>query len=43
VISTSATSPSFAIFGGSSFAYQSVGFGATTDGLWLPAATAISI
>jgi hypothetical protein len=38
VISTSAASPSFAMFGGSSFAYQSVGFGATTDGVWLPVA-----
>jgi Porin subfamily len=38
VISTSATSPSFAMFGGTSApgAYQSVGFGATTDGVWLP-------
>jgi Porin subfamily len=38
VISTSAASPSFAMFGGSNRAYQSVGFGATTDGVWLPAA-----
>ncbi len=38
VISTSAASPSFAMFGGSGFAYQSVGFGATTDGVWLPTA-----
>src|SRR5262249_14989879 len=40
VISTSSTSPSFAMFGGSSLfgAYQSVGFGATTDGVYLPVA-----
>ena len=38
VISTSAASPSFAMFGGSSTAYQSVGFGATSDGVWLPVA-----
>jgi hypothetical protein len=38
VISTSATSPNFAMFGNSGFAYQSVGFGATTDGVWMPAA-----
>jgi hypothetical protein len=38
VISTSATSPSFAMFGGSGFAYQSVGFGATSDGVFLPVA-----
>ena len=39
VIATSATSPSFAMFGGSgrADAYQSVGFGATTDGVFLPA------
>jgi hypothetical protein len=36
VIATSAASPSFAMFGGSGFAYQSVGFGATTDGIFLP-------
>jgi hypothetical protein len=38
VISTSATSPSFAMFGGTSRpgAYQSIGFGATTDAVWLP-------
>jgi hypothetical protein len=37
VISTSAASPSFAMFGGSSNgAYQSVGFGATTDAVYLP-------
>jgi hypothetical protein len=39
VIATSATSPSFAMFGGSSFGYQSVGFGATTDGVYLPGVT----
>ncbi|MGX9426969.1 MULTISPECIES: porin [Bradyrhizobium] len=40
VISTSAASPSFAIFGSTSRlgAYQSVGFGATTDGVYLPVA-----
>jgi len=38
VIATSAASPNFAMFGGSGFAYQSVGFGATTDGVYLPGA-----
>jgi hypothetical protein len=40
VISTSAASPSFAMFGGSSApgAYQSIGLGVTTDAVWLPAA-----
>ncbi len=38
VISTSGASPSFAMFGSSGRAYQSVGFGATTDGLYLPVA-----
>jgi Porin subfamily len=36
VIATSAASPSFAMFGGSSFAYESAGFGATTDGVYFP-------
>ena len=38
VISTSAASPSFAMFSGTSRpgAYQSVGFGATTDAVYLP-------
>ena len=38
VISTSATSPSFAMFSGSgrAGAYQSIGFGQTTDAMWLP-------
>jgi hypothetical protein len=38
VISTSAASPSFAMFSGTgrAGAYQSVGFGATTDAVWLP-------
>ena len=36
VIATSGTSPSFAMFGGSGSAYQSVGFGATTDGVYMP-------
>src|SRR6266404_5103479 len=40
VIATSSTSPSFAMFGSSGIgAYQSVGFGATTDGVYLPGAT----
>jgi Porin subfamily len=38
VIATSGTSPNFAMFGDSSFAYQSVGFGATTDGVYFPGA-----
>ena len=39
VISTSATSPNFAMFGGTGRpgAYQSIGFGATTDAVFLPA------
>ena len=37
VIATSASSPSFAMYGGSSIGYQSVGFGATTDAVYLPA------
>src|SRR5258708_1636796 len=38
VISTSATSPSFAMFGSTNRlgAYQSIGFGATTDAVYLP-------
>jgi hypothetical protein len=38
VVSTSATSPSFAMFGGSGRpgAYQSIGFGQTSDGVYLP-------
>ncbi len=36
VIGTTSTSPSFAMFGDSNRAYQSVGFGATTDGVYLP-------
>jgi hypothetical protein len=38
VISTSAASPSFTMFGGSNRAgaYQSIGFGATTDAVYLP-------
>jgi hypothetical protein len=36
VIATGGTSPNFAMFGGSSFGYQSVGFGATTDGVYVP-------
>ncbi|MFH1341514.1 MAG: porin [Pseudomonadota bacterium] len=38
VISTSGSSPSFAMFGDSNFGYQSVGFGATTDAVYLPGA-----
>jgi hypothetical protein len=40
VIATSSSSPSFAMFGGTSRAgaYQSVGFGATTDAVYLPMA-----
>jgi hypothetical protein len=41
VIATAATSPSFAMFGGTSGqlgSNGSVGFGATSDGLWLPTA-----
>ena len=38
VISTSATSPTFTMFGGAGAgAYQSIGFGATTDAVYLPA------
>ena len=38
VIATSSASPSFAMFGGTNRpgAYQSVGFGATTDAIYLP-------
>jgi Porin subfamily len=36
VIATAATSPNFAMFGSSNFGYESVGFGATTDGVYLP-------
>jgi hypothetical protein len=41
VISTSGATPTFAMFGSTSFpgAYQSVGFGAATDGIWLPIAS----
>jgi Porin subfamily len=38
VISTSGASPSFAMFGSSGRAYQSVGFGSTSDGVYLPTA-----
>jgi len=40
IISTDATSPSFAMFGGAGIpgAYQSIGFGATTDAVYLPVA-----
>jgi porin-like protein len=36
IISTSGTSPSFSMFGGSSLGYQSVGFGATSDAIYAP-------
>jgi Porin subfamily len=37
VISTTAASPNFAMFGGSGVgAYQSIGLGVTTDAVWLP-------
>ena len=40
VISTSGASPNFAMFSGSgNGAYQSIGFGATTDGVYLPGST----
>jgi Porin subfamily len=39
VISTSSASPTFTMFGGGgNGAYQSIGFGATTDAVWLPVA-----
>src|ERR1700749_4951568 len=38
LIGTDAASPSFAMYGGSSRAYQSVGSGATTDAVYLPTA-----
>ena len=38
VIATSSGSPSFAMFGGSGRGYQSVGFGPTTDAVYLPVA-----
>ena len=43
IISTDAASPSFAMFSGSGFGYQSVGFGATTDGVYMPGAGGIGI
>jgi hypothetical protein len=36
VVSTAGSSPNFAMFGGSGRAYQSIGFGATTDAVFLP-------
>jgi porin-like protein len=36
VIATSGTSPNFAMFGDAGVGYQSVGFGATTDGVYMP-------
>jgi hypothetical protein len=41
VISTAATSPSFAMFGGSSAAYQSIGFGQTSDAVYAPVGLAL--
>ena len=38
VLATASTSPNFAMFGGSGRAYQSIGFGATTDAVFLPVA-----
>jgi porin-like protein len=40
IVSSASTSPSFAMFGGTSApgAYQSIGFGATTDAVYLPVA-----
>jgi hypothetical protein len=38
VIGTASTSPNFAMFGGSGFGFRSVGFGATTDGVYFPGA-----
>src|SRR5712664_1708614 len=38
VIATSSTSPSFAMFGSSGVAYQSVGFGLTSDAVYRPVA-----
>ena len=38
VIATSGSSPNFAMFGDAGVGYQSVGFGATTDGVYLPGA-----
>jgi hypothetical protein len=38
VFSTAGTTPNFAMFGGSGRAYQSIGFGATTDAIFLPTA-----
>jgi hypothetical protein len=43
VIAGTATSPSFAMFGGSNSAYQSIGFGATTDAVYLPGAAGGSL
>jgi hypothetical protein len=43
VIATSGNSPSFAMFSGSRFGYQSVGFGATTDGVYFPGADGAGI
>src|ERR1700761_6038245 len=41
VISTAAASPSFAMFGGSNRAYQSIGFGQTADGVYAPGGLAL--
>jgi len=41
VISTSAATPNFAMFGGSGIAYQSIGFGQSADAVYTPAGLAI--
>jgi hypothetical protein len=41
VIATSAASPSFAMFGGSSKGYQSIGFGQTADAVYAPVGLAL--
>jgi hypothetical protein len=41
VISTAAASPSFAMFGGSNRAYQSIGFGQTSDAVYAPVGLAL--
>ena len=41
VISTSGGSPSFAMFGPSGFAYQSIGFGQTSDAVYAPVGLAL--
>jgi Porin subfamily len=43
VIATSGSSPNFAMFGGSNRAYQSLGFGATTDAVYLPGSADVKL